>query len=268
MPAATAGDMTQTMPAGRQDAAPDARVLRLAGADNVRDLGGLPAAGGRRTRTGRIFRGELLPSLLDEDVEILIRRVGLRSVVDLRTRGEVRHEPGRWLEHDVAWINCPFRLGEFGPVPGPGADYVAGYLGFLAGGPRQILLAVRTLMNPDAQPALFHCAAGKDRTGVLCGLLLDVLGVYREAIALDYAMTFDALPQVFGRLVEIEPYRRTLAGADAADHEPETATMLAFLREVDRLHGGAEAWLIEHGLERGVIERFRSAMLEDPGAAH
>jgi protein-tyrosine phosphatase len=239
----------------------DGRALRLAGADNVRDLGGLPTTDGRVTRRGRVFRGELLPSLLEEDVQILIRRVGLRSVVDLRTRGEVRHEPGRWLEHEVAWINAPFRLGEFGPVPAPGADYVAGYMGFLSGGPASILLAARTLMDPAAQPALFHCAAGKDRTGVLCGLLLDVLGVRRAAIADDYAMTAAGLPRVFGRLVEIEPYRQTLAGADPADHEPYAATMLGFLEAVDRRYGGAEAWLLEHGLEPEVIEGFRSAML-------
>jgi len=249
------------MSAARQDAAPDARVLRLAGADNVRDLGGLPTTAGQETRRGRIFRGELLPSLLEDDVEVLIGRVGLRTVVDLRTKGEVRHEPGRWLEHEVAWVNCPFRLGEFGPVPGPGADYVAGYMGFLSGGPRQILLAVRALMDPEAQPALFHCAAGKDRTGVLCGLLLDTLGVERRAIAADYAMTAAALPQVFGRLVGIEPYRDTLAGAVPSDHEPHAATMLAFLDEIDRVHGGTEAWLVEQGLEPEVIERFRATMI-------
>jgi hypothetical protein len=250
------------MSAARQDA----RVLRLAGADNVRDLGGLPTTDGRSTRAGRIFRGELLPSLLEADVEVLIGRVGLRTVVDLRTKGEVRHEPGRWLEHEVAWINCPFRLGELGAVPGPEADYVSGYLGFLTAGPRQIMLAVRALMDPDAQPALFHCAVGKDRTGVLCGLLLDVLGVDRTAIAADYAMTAANLPQVFGRLAAIEPYRSSLAGAVIADHEPHAATMLGFLDAVDRVHGGTEAWLLGQGLEAAAIDRFRTTMIADPDA--
>jgi len=237
------------------------RVLRLKGADNVRDLGGLPTADGRATRRGRIFRGELLPALLADDVQILVRRAGLRTVVDLRSRSEVRHEAGSWFEHDVAWVNAPLRLGKFGPVPGPGADYVAGYMGFLSGGPEAILLAVRTLMDPASQPALFHCAAGKDRTGVLCGLLLDVLGVRRTAIADDYAQTATGLPHVFARLVVIEPYRRTLAGADPADHEPFAETMLAFLDEVDRRHGGTEAWLVGQGLEPGLIAGFRTDML-------
>jgi protein tyrosine/serine phosphatase len=252
----------------RDPAENDDRVLRLAGADNVRDLGGLPTVDGRRTRRGRLFRGELIAPLLEADVEILVAQVGLRSVVDLRTRGEVRHIPGTWLEHGVAWIHCPFRLGEFGPVPGPGADYVAGYLGFLAADPRPVLLAAGTLMKPDSHPALFHCAAGKDRTGVLSALLLDVLGVSRPVIAEDYAMTSHGLAHVLARLADLEPYSRTLKDADAADHEAVAETMIAFLEALDRRHGGAEAWFVAHGLARDAIDRFRAAMLEEPRAGN
>jgi protein-tyrosine phosphatase len=244
------------------------RVLRLAGADNVRDLGGLPAGPGRRTATGRIFRGELLPILVEQDVEILIREVGLRTVVDLRTRGEVRHEAGRWLEHEVAWVNCPFRLGKLAPVPGPGADFVSAYLGFLEGGPGAVVLAVETLIDPDNQPALFHCAAGKDRTGVLSALLLDVLGVPHDVIAEDYALTSLALPQVFGRLVEIEPYRRSLADAVVADHEPHAATMSAFLEALHRRHGGGEAWLLAQGIAPSLVARYREMMVVQEDSTH
>jgi protein-tyrosine phosphatase len=243
------------------------RVLRLAGADNVRDLGGLPAGPGHHTATGRILRGELLPTLLEQDVEILIREVGLRTVVDLRTRGEVRHQAGRWLEHDVAWVNCPFRLGGLAPVPGPGADFVAAYLSFLEGGPRAVLLAAETLMNPDHHPGLFHCAAGKDRTGVLSALLLDVLGVPHEVIAEDYALTSLTLARVFDRLVQIEPYRRTLADAVVADHEPHAATMRAFLEALHRRHGGSEAWLLGQGIAPSLLERYRETMVVPEGAA-
>src|SRR5205085_519696 len=124
------------------------RQLRLAEADNVRALGDLPTVTGKRTRRGQLFRGELMASLVRADVGILIGTVGLKGVVDLRTRGEVRHNPGSWIEHEVAWVHCPFRLSGFGPVPGPGADYVAAYVGFLDADPRPILLAARTLMNP------------------------------------------------------------------------------------------------------------------------
>lgn len=235
------------------------RVLRLVGADNVRDLGGLPTADGRQTRRGRLFRGELM--LIEADVELLIARVGLRSVVDLRTRGEVRHNLARWLDHEVDWIHCPFSLGRLAPVPGPGADYVAAYMGFLEAGPEPVLLAARTLISASSQPALFHCAAGKDRTGVLCALLLDVLGVLRRAIAEDYAMTSERLPQVLRRLGELQPYSRTLEGSVAADHEVRAETMLAFLDELDKRHGGPESWFLAQGLSPDALVAYRDSML-------
>jgi hypothetical protein len=253
--------LNQSVPAGQEGS----RELRLAGADNVRDLGGLPTRSGERTRRGRLFRGELMPSLLDGDVEVLIGRVGLTGVVDLRTRDEVRHQPGTWLEHGVAWVHCPFRLGAAAAVPGPGVDYVAAYLGFLESDPRPVVLAAATLMDPAFHPALFHCAAGKDRTGVLSALLLDVLGVTREAIAVDYGMTSAGFAQVFGRLRRIEPYRQALLGSVAADHEAEAATMLAFLARLTELHGGAEAWLLAHGLRPELPDGFRDAMLDGRG---
>jgi protein tyrosine/serine phosphatase len=149
-------------------------------------------------------------------------------------------------------------------VPGPGADYVAGYLGFLAADPRPVVLAAGTLMDPESYPALFHCAAGKDRTGVLSALLLEVLGVSRPAIAADYAMTSDALVPVLARLARLEPYRTTLKGADAADHAALAETMVAFLEQLDQRHGGAEAWLVANGMAGDAIDRFRAAMLEPP----
>jgi protein-tyrosine phosphatase len=239
------------------------RVLRLAGADNVRDLGGLPA-GGRTTLRGRIFRGELLSELVEADVDLLIGRVGLRTVVDLRTRGEVRHSVARWVEHDVEWVHCPFSGLGHAPVPGPGVDYVGAYLGFLESGPEAVRLAARTVMRVDSHPVLFHCAAGKDRTGVLCALLLDVLGVDRNRIAEDYAMTSERLEQVFERLVVLEPYQRTLLGSTAADHAPLAETMLSFLATLDERYGGAEGWLLASGCPDDEIAAFRRSMLAAP----
>jgi len=238
------------MPSPPPTEAHHTRVVKLTGGDNVRDLGGLPAAGGMQTRRGRVFRAELLPQLTDADVDLLVRELGLRSVVDLRTRGEIRHTPGIWVEHGVAWINAPFRLVRTAPVPGPRADYVAAYLGFLEGGPERIALAIEAVMDPGNGPVLFHCAAGKD-----------LLGVPREVIAEDYALTAQGLPRVFARLVGLEPYRRMLRDEVAADHMPLADTMVRFLEELDRRHGGTEKWLTGHGVDHSRIERFRRTML-------
>jgi protein-tyrosine phosphatase len=238
-------------------------VLQLAGADNVRDLGGLPA-GAQTTLRGRIFRGELISELVEADVDLLIGRVGLRTVVDLRTRGEVRHDVIRWVEHDVEWVHCPFSGRRLTPVPGAGTDYVSAYMDFLQAGPGAVLLAARTVMRVDSRPVLFHCAAGKDRTGVLCALLLDVLGVERNRIAEDYAMTSSRLAQVLERLAALEPYQRTLLGSTPADHEPLAETMLSFLAALDERYEGAEGWLLASGCPEDEIATFRRSMLAGP----
>lgn len=237
------------------------RAIALGAADNVRDLGGLPTRDGRRTRFGALLRGDL-PDLLDDaDRATLVDGLGLRTVVDLRTRGEVRHHAGAWLEHGVAWVHCPVHLAGFAPVPAPGADHVAGYAGFLDADPRALLLAIEVLSDERSWPALFHCAAGKDRTGVTAALLLDVLGVPATTIAEDYALTGVALERVLARLVRREPYRRTLAGARVAEHVPRAETMTRFLELVARRHGDAAGWMRAHGIGDATLERFRDAML-------
>jgi protein-tyrosine phosphatase len=237
------------------------RGLALAGAENVRDLGGLPLEGGGTTVRGRLFRGELLPSLIAPDLEILRDRVGLRTVVDLRSRSEVRGQPGTWVENGMAWIHCPFNLRGHAAIPESSADWVAVYMSYLESSPPPIVLAANTLMAPSMYPALFHCAAGKDRTGVLSALLLDVLGVRRQAIGADYARTGEVITTVIGRLKKIEPYGRMLAGIDPSNYDPRAATIVAFLEQLDARHGGAEAWLLEHGVAAETIASFRRALV-------
>lgn len=239
----------------------ESRLLRLAGADNARDLGGLPTASGALTRRGRLFRAALMPELLPQDVDLLVTRVGLRTVVDLRSAAEAKAVPLAWHEHDIRWVHCPVYIGRARPVGAPHLDYAAGYREYLTIDPEPVLRAVRTLIDSEAQPALFHCAAGKDRTGVVAALLLDVLGVPAQTIAEDYALTLDALPAILRRLSAL-PLYRSLRGTKLQDHVPEAQTMLRFLRSLHDELGGAAAWLQGHGVSPEAIHAFRAEMLQ------
>lgn len=239
----------------------DSRLLALAGADNARDLGGLPTTDGARTRRGRLFRAALIPELLPEDVDLLVSGVGLRTVVDLRSLEEAAAVPIAWHEHDIDRIHCPVYIGRARPVGDARFDYAAGYLEYLTIDPEPVLRAVRTLIDIEAQPALFHCAAGKDRTGVVTALLLDVLGVPHETIAEDYALTLAALPSILRRLSALPPYEN-LRTTTLEDHIPEAQTMRRFLRELHDELGGAAAWLRSRGVPGAALQAFRTEMLE------
>jgi protein-tyrosine phosphatase len=238
------------------------RLLPLLGADNARDLGGLPTADGRSTRRGRLFRGALISELVPGDIELLVQRVGLRTVVDLRTDVEVDAVAARWDEHEIAWVHCPLYLGHRQPIHDPRTDHAAAYVDYLTGDPEPALRAVTTLMDPAAHPALFHCAAGKDRTGVVAASLLEVLSVPDETIAEDYAMTLDVLPAILERLKTLEPYTALRATA-LEDHIPHAETMRRFLRRLEDQVGGAAGWLASNGVSSETLERFRGAMLSD-----
>src|ERR1700750_1782253 len=85
-------------------------------------------------------------------------------------------------------------------------DRVAHYLNYLKYAGDRVLEAVRIMAAPDGLPALFHCAAGQERTGVVAALVLDAVGVEREAVIADFALTNERLDRVAGRLRRMPTY--------------------------------------------------------------
>ncbi|NUQ89477.1 MAG: tyrosine-protein phosphatase [Glycomyces artemisiae] len=161
---------------------------------NLRDLGGWDAADGRKVRTGRVFRSDNLGMVTDADVDLLVNRLGIRHVIDLR-RGEELEEYGRFPETGgvefhhfellhVKWEN----IGKDYPE---GADVVPflrqRYSAMLESGYRSVKDSLDVIAS--GEPVLFHCMAGKDRTGLIAAALLSALGVGEEDIAAEYALT-------------------------------------------------------------------------------
>jgi protein-tyrosine phosphatase len=239
----------------------DGRFLALAGADNVRDLGGLPTDRGWWTRPRRLLRGELTPELTAGDVDLLSQEIGLRTVIDLRRDDEVRAAPLSWPRESVRRLHCPLALPSSQALPRTAGELVTGYLDFLSVDPAPLVAAMRAVLDPACHPVLFHCASGKDRTGVLSALALDVLGVPREVNARDYALTSARMPRVTARLAGIDLYRRQLKSVTPEALDARAPTLLAFLGRVDALYGGPLAWLLGHGIESAEVERFRATML-------
>src|SRR3954471_13812998 len=183
---------------------PPTRLLPLVGAFNFRDIGGYPAAGGRGTRWGGVVRSDTLQELSADDLAVL-RELGLRTVVDLRTPTEVERDGrGPLQDEPIHYVNLsvlPEEAGESVAAPAPDHDDVAArYLWYLETGAGALTTAMALVADGGNHPLVFHCMAGKDRTGVLSALLLSCVGVDGKAIVDDYVQTADTLHLILDRL--------------------------------------------------------------------
>jgi protein-tyrosine phosphatase len=254
------------------------RWLRLDGTTNTRDLGGLPTSDGGTTLPGRILRSDNLQTLSDGDVRRLVDEVGLREVIDLRTTAEVLLEgrgplravpavthrhfsllPERGHHTDVfaveeadlpelpaGWAESilPRQVAESDQEEPPA---VRSYLGYLAHRPDNVLGALRALAAGTDGAAVVHCAAGKDRTGVVVMFSLAVAGVPHEEIVTDYALTAEVIDALVAKLATSPTYAEDMTTRGVATHTPRAETMDRLLALLDERHGGPVGWLTAHG---------------------
>ncbi|MGM7678601.1 tyrosine-protein phosphatase [Microbacterium sp. A94] len=228
------------------------RVKALKGAHNVRDLGGLPVPGGA-TAFGRVFRGDFPVGLL-EATSADDAGLPIRTLVDLRRANEADSE-----QVDTERLGLRYVASSL--VTDQGTSWTAGYYDYLVDGPDEIITAVRAVMEGAQDGVYFHCAAGKDRTGVVAALVLDVLGVPHPLIVEDFLLTDQGIESILSRLRAVPGYDQILSGRTLEQHRPRKDKIEALLESLMQDWVGAEGWLIAHGLEQDVIERFRALMI-------
>lgn len=249
----------------------DSRWIELDGAVNVRDLGGLPTVDGGQVQPDRLIRADNLQGLSAADVRALVDGHGVRAVADLRTGVEVDAEgPGPMTEEPLVVVEHlslfpeagrntdAAALDEDAPVvlpwqnrdndlsdhPRRGAAAV--YLGYLEDRADSAITALRLIAHTDGA-TIVHCAAGKDRTGVVIALALAEVGVSREAIVEDYALSAERIEKIFARLMASRTYNADLSGQDIDKHRTRPETMERLLGLIDETFGGVPAWLRAHG---------------------
>lgn len=245
---------------------PPERHVALNGAFNFRDLGGYLGADGRRVRWRTLFRADGLSRLHDEDL-IVLGELGMRSVLDLRTGGEVDH--GRvdadalgWRYHHLSVLSE-----EWEPVALPqdaDAAEVLGslYVQMLDEGAAEFAAALRLLSDADHVPAVFHCAAGKDRTGVLAALVLGLLGVDHHVIVEDYSLSGHRMEQLVERLKAESPEaRNAMNDQPAAYWAAPPDAMAQLLRHIDAEYGSIAGYTASIGADEGVTDGLRATLL-------
>ena len=256
--------------------------IDLQGAVNARDVGGIPLRDGGAVAPGRLLRSDNLQDLTPRDVDHLVDDCGVRAVIDLRTGVEVRLEgPGPLIDHARVVVEhrslypekgehtdailadtvVPWQNGLGGAdLPGE-TPTVQTYFGYIERRPDSIVAALRTIAEPpEGGAALVHCAAGKDRTGLVVALALEVAGADREAIVADYARTSERIDLVVARLAASPTYADDMVTNDPQNHAPRPESMIRVLQLLDERHGSPAGWLRAAGLEDDALAALRARL--------
>jgi protein-tyrosine phosphatase len=240
------------------------RVIDLQGCLNFRDLGGYPTSDGRTVRWRQVFRSDALHHLAQADVRRLRDVLGLGVVIDLRSTAELASE-GRGVlgAEPIAFHHVPlFDADDVGAEARRAAVSLGDRYFMLAEFARErIGRVLRTLADAN-QPAVYHCAAGKDRTGVVTGVLLAVLGVPDEAIVADYVATQDNLDAIIERLMQTEGYQTMLAALPPDTLHAEPETMRGFLTRMRERHGSMRDYARHAGVDDAALARLADRLLE------
>lgn len=246
----------------------------LLGPSNFRDLGGYRTADGRHVRWRRVFRSDAL-RLTDADVAVLRDELALRTVVDLRTPFEYGHLEGggkpAYVERLTAVgakrVSLPMvdetrirrQIADERPVA------ASSYLKMFERGAGAFGEILRLMADEEHLPLVFHCAAGKDRTGILAALVLGLLGVDDATIAADYALSQPNMARALEKIRARPDAERILAKRPPAHFEAPIDAMLGFLDGVHQVHGGWRGAAALAGVDRAAVERLRAALLTDEG---
>lgn len=229
---------------------------------NFRDVGGLTTVDGLVVRPGTLFRSDALGPLREQD-RPAFSRLGIRSIIDLRQPVEVeryRRAP-QWAAaywHHVPFTNPVWRPEDYSPAAGVTAFLVERYREIVEQAGADLARAIDIIAAVDSGPTVVHCLGGRDRTGIVIALVLDLLGVGDEQIAADYHLTeqgmarFTAWARIHRpELAELPPYM--------ASTPPEA--ILTLLDDVRGRHGSVRDYLLASGLAEQRLAQLRDRLL-------
>ncbi|MFF2950621.1 tyrosine-protein phosphatase [Kitasatospora sp. NPDC057965] len=239
------------------------RHLDFEGPYNFRDLGGYPAAEGRTVRWGLLYRSSSLARLTSAADQERFRALDIGTVIDLRYPWEIDRR-GRIPElegvayHNLSIEHRPYDQAEIDPGLDPWRYLADRFAEVAEDGVAEIRDALELIAGAE-RPVVFHCAAGKDRTGLIAALVLSLLGVGEDDVAADFALT----ELVTARLVE--DWRAANPGRTlrwpAFGRAPEEVIRLA-LADLTAAHGSVHGYATDRlGVDEELIGRLRTRLL-------
>lgn len=229
------------------------RRIKLQGTENTRDLGGYPTNDGAMTRYEMFLRSGVPQGLGENDIETL-KNMGITTVIDLRSQPELDRTPCH-LGDIEGFHYHNFHVISDGFMSEGEASIPTSYLS-MCKGPH--MPAIFQIIADRPGGVLYHCTAGKDRTGTLSAILLLLAGVENVDITADYTMTYPYLANLRRTMHDDHP------DFPAYLHRSNPEYMEEFLRLFEQEYGTAETYLQTIGLTSESIQRIKEKLLALP----
>lgn len=241
---------------------PKTRRLLIPGLYNARDLGGMPTRSGKSTAMGRLIRSDALDQLSESDVDLLASYpvsviIDLRSDDEAMTHADVPKNDPRFRYFNIPLMNIPADSIDDTILQ----DTIASSLGhlyiwLLKNSKPYFAEVLRTILREYPKPVLFHCAHGKDRTGLIAAIFYMLCGVSRENIVENYAMSYSLVAELVAPFIADTPeHVHHIFRSDASNME----LLLSYVD--DEYDGKIENYLLEIGLSEKEIEGLRRILL-------
>lgn len=244
--------------------------LRLAHAFNMRDMGGYETGDGGVTSFGKLLRSGGLQQLDAGEWERL-KEYGVRTVLDLRSLAEIEKD-GDGVPEGIRWIHCPLQREQIdiNDIAGSAlkaftASLTEGYLNIVRDNGELLAAAIKALIDGLERGAvLFHCSAGKDRTGVLASAVYYLTGVEREDIVADYEVTYTYNRRGINRMLERADERTKAAMEPFLRSDAENMDRLVTLYEELDL----PRYLAGYGITEADIRTLRQYFVKNLSCSH
>jgi protein-tyrosine phosphatase len=242
-----------------------ARRVQLEGCLNFRDVGGYVARDGRLVQPGLLYRSDALHLVTPSDVAILREKLGIGTIVDLRSSEELRSEGrGPLAALPIRFHHIPMveGLAMRSEARAQASIQLADRYFLLAEFAKQRIAAALEALSASDAPAVYHCAAGKDRTGVLSAVILGVLDVPDDTIVADYALTAETLEAIQQRLLQSEGYQSILAALPPDTMHAEAETMVRLLEKIRERYGSMRDYAAAAGVAPHTLRRLEERLLD------
>nr|WP_319487415.1 tyrosine-protein phosphatase [uncultured Caproiciproducens sp.] len=227
------------------------RRIPLKKAKNMRDLGGYWTQSGKITQFGRLIRSDAPVLLSDDEIQYLID-FGVSAVVDMRSDDEVMKKPCSLNRaKKICYFHCPMAVGNRSPksqseVPNLYWEMITDY---------SAMNRILSFIARQRGAVIFHCTAGKDRTGVVAAVLLLLAGVPRSDILADYQVSYTYIREDIRALLAREPDRPAFTGRSDPEYMEE------LLNRFENVYGTVYRYLQEINLPNDEIQRLQSKLI-------